>query len=99
MPHFKTWDFPRYQELGASDADTFEFVKNPKDETGQDPSSTDLTEFDNGQQTASDGAIPTEDFSLNFEEIKLTYTDAAVLDFELTGDPAFSPSIIDDFTF
>ncbi|MET1415243.1 hypothetical protein ABVF61_23420 [Roseibium sp. HPY-6] len=97
MPHFKSWN--DYGEFGSSDTDTFEFVVNVKEKTGQDTSATELTEFDDGQQTASDGHVPTERLSLNFEEIKVTISDAAVLDFELTGDPAFSPGIIDDFTF
>nr|WP_319385309.1 hypothetical protein [uncultured Roseibium sp.] len=69
----------------STEEDTFQFVSGPEDD--REPSG------------ASDDPIPTETISLNYEEIKVTYDDAAVLDFALTGDGDFSPNGADDFLF
>jgi len=74
--------------------DEFDFVL----ETEEHSSPMDDFEFDTGEFDSSDGAVPTETFSLNFEEIKVTYPEAAVLDFALTGDDDFSP-FVDDLLF
>ncbi|MBG6208961.1 hypothetical protein IWQ49_003630 [Labrenzia sp. EL_126] len=74
--------------------DEFDFVL----ETEEYSSPMDDFEFDTGEFDSSDGAVPTETFSLNFEEIKVTYPEAAVLDFALTGDDDFSP-FVDDLLF
>ncbi len=74
--------------------DEFDFVL----ETKEYSSHMDDFEFDTGEFDSSDGAVPTETFSLNFEEIKVTYPEAAVLDFALTGDDDFSP-FVDDLLF
>ncbi|WP_422040665.1 hypothetical protein [Roseibium sp.] len=69
----------------STEEDTFQFVSDLGDD--REPSA------------ASDDPIPTETISLNYEEIKVTYDDAAVLDFALTGDGDFSPNSADDFLF
>lgn len=65
--------------------DTFQFVSDLGE--GKEPSDS------------SADPIPTETISLNYEEIKVTYSEAAVLDFALTGDDNFSPDSADDFLF
>lgn len=69
----------------STEEDTFQFVSGLGED--REPSG------------ASDDPIPTETISLNYEEIKVTYDDAAVLDFVLTGNEDLSPNGADDFLF
>lgn len=83
---FDTLAIMKYTDNANSAAeDTFQFV--PDLGEGREPSSS------------SSNPVPTETPSLNYEEIKVTYDDAAVLDFALTGNEDFSPSGADDFLF
>lgn len=94
---------PRYSQVSISqfkdktrleESDEFNFVS----ETEEDLLPIDEFEFDSEEYDTSDGAIPTETLSLNYEEIKVTYSEAAALDFALTGDDDFATHF-DDFLF
>ncbi|MEL7524600.1 MAG: hypothetical protein AAFN16_02445 [Pseudomonadota bacterium] len=83
---FDTLPMMKYTDNANSAAeDSFQFV--PDFGEGREPSGS------------SDDPVPTVTLSLNYEEIEVTYDDAAVLDFALTGDGDFSPAGADDFLF
>ncbi|WP_298985724.1 hypothetical protein [uncultured Roseibium sp.] len=100
---------PRYSQVSISQFkdktkpefdDNFNFASDTRGESEDDASSSfDNFEFDNGENGSSEDTIPTETVTFNYEEIKVTYREDAVLDFALTGDDDLSPGATDDFFF
>lgn len=90
MPHFTQISVRQFKDKTTPEFDdNFDFVENLEDKVENDDGSYfDEFGFDNGQNSSAD-EVPMEDFSLNFEEIKVTYSEDAVLDFALTGNEGF----------
>ncbi|WFE91085.1 hypothetical protein K1718_06950 [Roseibium porphyridii] len=101
MPRYSQVSIRQFKDKTKPEFDdNFNFASDIGGENEDDASSSfDNFEFASGEKGSSEDTIPTETVTFNYEEIKVTYREDAVLDFALTGDDDFSPGATDDFLF